>query len=117
MTDSRMLEQLMECLVHVVGRSAVPEARVLEVLGDGAKQIKAFNLADGTRSQIEIAKKAKVDQGNFSRTTTRWVQHGVAFWIGEGTEKRLMHIYPVPSVGRAKPVKKRRRLERKRRRV
>lgn len=109
MTNSRMLEQLMESLIHVVGRAAVPEARVLEILGTGWKQVKAFNLADGTRSQNEIAKKAKIDQGNLSRTATRWVENGVAFWIGEGKEaRRLVHIYPVPRKGGAKHAKKRR---------
>ncbi len=108
MTNSRMLEQLMESLIHVVGRVAVPEARVLEILGTGWKQVKAFNLADGTRSQNEIAKKANIDQGNFSRTATRWVENGVAFWIGEGKEARLMHIYPVPRKRGAKHAKKRR---------
>jgi len=97
MSDSRMLEQLMECLIQVVGRAAVPEARVREILGTGAKQVKAFNLADGTRSQIQIARKAKVDQGSLSRTVARWVENGLAFWIGGGNERRLMHIYPVSS--------------------
>ena len=50
------------------------------------KQLRAFNLADGSRSQNDIARQAKVDQGNFSRTTARWVENGVAFWIGEGKD-------------------------------
>jgi len=103
-----MLEQLMECLIHVVGRATLPEAKLLEIVGTRAKQIRAFNLADGTRSQIEIAKKATVDPGSLSRTATRWVRNGVAFWIGEGKEARLMHIYPVPSNSGTKPGRKQR---------
>lgn len=105
MNESPVLEQLIECLIHVVGRAAMPEARVLEIVGNGPKQIKAFNLADGTRTQSEIARKARIDQGSLSRTAARWVECGVAFWIGNGKEARVMHIYQIPTAGSVKTSK------------
>ncbi len=93
MTDTRRLEQLMECLVQVLGRVSLPEDNVRAVVGDSKKHLKAFNLADGTRTQTAIAAAAKLDQGNLSRVFARWIECGVAFWIGESTEARLLHIY------------------------
>ncbi len=95
MTDGRMRD-LMLVLIQIVGRAAMPEAKVIEILGDGAKQRRAFNLADGTQTQQDIARKARIDTGNFSRTASRWIENGIAFWIGEGNDKRLVHIYAVP---------------------
>jgi hypothetical protein len=92
-------DDLLRCLVHIVGRASMPTETVCELVGNGKKQIQAFNLCDGTLSQSEISKKTKVDQGNLSRTFDRWVKHGIAFWIGEGTDAKLMHIYPVPPGG------------------
>jgi hypothetical protein len=116
MTPTRTLEQLIECLIQVVGRAAVPESKVFEIVGTGMKQRRAFNLADGSRSQNDIARQAKVDQGNLSRTAARWVENGVAFWIGEGKDARLMHIYPVPIRGAAPPQKGQRGMRKRARR-
>jgi hypothetical protein len=49
-------------------------------------------LADGTRSQRDIARATGIDQGQLSNTFKRWVANGAAFWIGEGTEARLIHL-------------------------
>lgn len=92
---------MVQCLIHVIGRAAIPEDRVREVVATGAKQLKAFNLCDGTRSQSEVARKAGVHQANLSRAMGRWVENGVAFWIGDGTDARLMHVYAV-SAGKQK---------------
>jgi len=115
MTAKRTLEQLFECLIHVIGRATIPESRVREVVGDGAKQIKAFNLADGTLAQSEIAKRTKIAQSNLSHTCKRWVEHGIAFWVGEGKEARLVHIYPIPSGGAKKPTRGKRQTSKGRR--
>lgn len=89
-------EDLLRCLMHVVGRAAVPMEEVREIVGSGKKQISAFNLCDGTRTIAEIAHKTKIKPGNMSRTATRWRASGIAFWVGEGKEARLLHIYPLP---------------------
>lgn len=100
--------QLLQCLLHVVGRAAVPQDAVLAIVGTGKKQIKAFNLCDGNTSQKDIAKKARLDQGNFSRTVKRWVRNGVMFSIGANKDAWPLHIYPIPEVS-ARGKKKRRR--------
>ena len=102
MTNESRIEQLLCCFIQIVGRAALPEERVGEVVGSAPKQIKAFNLCDGTRTQIETAKQCKLDQGNFSRTVSRWIQSGVAFSLGDGKEARVLHIYPIPVSGNAK---------------
>lgn len=94
---SEETDQLLRCLMHILGRASMPIKTVYDLVGRGDKQIQAFNLCDGSLSQSEVSKKAKIDQGQLSRTFTRWVENGIAFWIGEGKEARLLHIYPLPS--------------------
>jgi predicted transcriptional regulator len=95
MTKTSTLEQLVGCLLQVVGRSVIPENRVRGLIGKGKKNLRAFNMCDGRNTQKEIAKKLKIDQGQLSKTFTRWVESGIAFRLGEDKESRLLHIYPV----------------------
>jgi hypothetical protein len=44
----------------------------------------------------EVARATRIDQGNLSRAATSWVKNGIAFWVGEGDEARLLHVYPIP---------------------
>lgn len=96
MEPTERFEQLLRCLLQIIGRNAMPTETVYKILGQGKKQLKAFNLCDGSLTQKEIARKSGVDQGNLSRTVNRWVRNGIAFWIGEGREATLLHIYPLP---------------------
>ncbi|SRR5713226_2384224 len=102
-------DQLLRCLVHIIGRAAMPPEKVYELVGRGDKQIEAFNLCDGSLTQKEVSKKTGIDAGNLSRTFTRWIENGIAFWLGEGQAARLLHIYPLPTTAKAKPKKKKRR--------
>lgn len=95
MQSSTKLEQLLECLIKVIGRAAINKSDVARIVGTGKKQIEAFNLCDGKNSQKEIAKRTGLDQGNLSRTAVRWVEAGVAFWVGEGKNTCLLHVYPI----------------------
>ncbi len=93
MTES----DLLRCLIQVVGRVAVPRQEVREIVGPKKKsRIRAFNLCDGSNSLTEIARKAKVNQGNLSRSVAIWLANGIAFWVGEGRDARLLHIHPIP---------------------
>lgn len=105
------MNQLLRILIQVIARAAVPLATVQQVVGAGKKQIRAFNLCDGTLSQSEISKKTGIDQGNLSRTASRWVQGGVAFWITEDKDARLLHIYPI-NADSSPPARKRRTRQR-----
>ncbi len=95
MSTNQRLEQLLECLIQVIARAAIPEDRVREIVATGRKQLAAFNLCDGTRTLTEVARRARLDTGNLSRAASRWVQNGVAFWIGEGRDARLLHVFPI----------------------
>lgn len=109
MNSNRRLEQLVEALIHVIGRVAMSEDRVREIVATGDKQVEAFNLFDGSRTQTQVAQEVGLDQGNLSRAASRWVENGVAFWVGEGDEERLLHIFPIPVTKRkaTKPTRRR----------
>lgn len=94
-SDARLV-QLIECLIHVIGRASMPVEKVCEIVGNGAKQVRAFNLCDGTRKQAEIVKSTGIEQASLSRSFKRWVASGAAFGVGEGSDARLLHIYPIP---------------------
>jgi hypothetical protein len=98
MNDTKRLTDLLSCAIQIMGRLAIPPENVSVVVGNKKKLLAAYNLCDGTLTQKEIAKKIRLDPGNFSRTSNRWVKNGVAFWIGEGNESRLLHLYPLPDV-------------------
>lgn len=106
MKSNEQTDQLLRCLMHIIGRSAMPQEKVFELIGDGRKQIAAFNLCDGTLSQSEVAKKTGIDGGNFSRTSARWVKNGIVFWVGEGNDAKLLHIYPISQTVTKKAKKK-----------
>ncbi len=92
-------EALLRAILSVTARQAFPPERLAEIVlakGAGVKQVEAFNLCDGSKTQGEIAKDSKLDAGNFSRTVSRWVDEGVVFRLGEGREARLLHVYPLP---------------------
>lgn len=116
MNPNERLEQLAQCLIHIIGRAAIPEDRVREVVATRAKQVKAFNLCDGTRSQSEVARKTGVHQANLSRAMSRWIENGVAFWLGEGSEAKLLHIFPISSRGVVPSAGKRRTRQKGKRR-
>ena len=97
METNEKIATLLECLIHVIGRMAIPMKQVSDVVGTSPKYLKAFNLCDGSKTQQEIAKKLKLDPGNLSKACARWVENGVAFSMGEGKDARLIHIYPIPS--------------------
>lgn len=109
MQNNAKLERLLECLIHVIGRATIPQSEVIKIVGNGPKQVKAFNLCDGRNSQKEIAQKTGLDPASLSRTSVRWVEAGAAFWIGEGKDARLLHVYPLPQTKSDKLRKTRRR--------
>jgi hypothetical protein len=96
MKESERLEWLLECLIHVIGRVAVKLDDIRGIVGNGTKQIKAFNLCDGSLSLSTVAKKTGLDVGNFSRAVDRWINSGIMFCFEKGNEIRLLHIYPIP---------------------
>lgn len=91
-------EMLLQAILSTVARQTFSEEKIGEIVlprNAGAKQLKAYNLCDGTMTQGEIAKKVKMDAGNFSRTVARWVDLGILFRLGEGREAKLLHVYSV----------------------
>ncbi len=98
-------EAVLRAILSVTARQAFPPERLADIVlakGAGVKQVEAFNLCDGSKTQGEIAKRTKLDAGNFSRTVSRWVDEGVVFRVGEGREAKLLHVYPLTDAAATK---------------
>jgi hypothetical protein len=91
-------DELLRFLVQLMGRHIFPEDVLRQIIGSSERQINAYNLCDGTRTQAEIAKVAQLDQGQFSRTAGRWAEAGVLFKVGTGRDGKLLHLYPLSGV-------------------
>ncbi|MBL8756903.1 MAG: MarR family transcriptional regulator [Phycisphaerae bacterium] len=94
-------EALLRAILSVTARQTFPPDKLAEIVG-AAKQVQAFNLCDGSKGQADIAKTLKLDQGNFSRTVSRWVDEGIVFRLGEGREAKLLHVYPLTTASKPK---------------
>jgi hypothetical protein len=92
-------EALLRAILSAVARRTFRVADILALVAIGAgkdKQIAAYNLCDGTRTQGEIAKALALDPGNFSRTVGRWIDEGIVIKVGDGRDVKLQHVYPLP---------------------
>jgi hypothetical protein len=98
MTDT---DEMLRVLIQLMGRGAFPEEELRKIVATSEKYRTAYNLCDGTQTQSQVAKAAKVDPGNFSRTVGRWRDEGVLFKLGEDKDARLLHLYPLPSESKA----------------
>jgi hypothetical protein len=91
-----MNEDLLRCLMQIIGRATIPQQEVRAVVGRHKSRVRAFNLLDGTVTLRDVARKTRIDRGNLSRSAANWVENGIAFWIGQGKDARLLHLYPIP---------------------
>jgi hypothetical protein len=97
-------EVLLRAILATTARQTFPADRLTEIVlskGAGRKQLRAFNMCDGTLGQAEIAKSLALDQGNLSRTVARWIEAGIVFRLGDGRDD-LPPLY-VPVVMRVGP--------------
>lgn len=91
-------EAYLRAILATVARQTFPPdalAKLVAPTKAGEKQLVAYNLCDGSRSQSEIAKELSLDPGAFSRTVSRWVELGILVRVGEKRETRLVHLYPL----------------------
>lgn len=96
--EDNELKQLLLILVNVIARGTFPEDRLRKIITptkSPEKYLSAYNLCDGKHSQTEIAAQVGLDKGNLSRVMDRWVSSGVIFEIGEGSQVKLLHLYPI----------------------
>ena len=95
LTDS---DTLLRAILSMTARQSFPTEQLAKIVikGSGDKQLRAFNMCDGTKNQGEIAKAMKLDPASFSRTVARWVESGVVFRLGSGRDTTLLHAYPLP---------------------
>lgn len=91
-------EELLRFLIQLSARHVFPEDVLRQIIGSSERQVDAYNLCAGTRTQAEIAKASKLDQGQFSRTASRWAEAGVLFRVGTGRDVKLLHLYSLTAV-------------------
>jgi len=96
---------LLRAILSMTARQAFSAESLSEIVGAGDKQRLAFNMCDGSRSQGDIVKALKLDQGNFSKTLSRWIEAGIVIRLGEGRDTQLLHVYPLPKTNRSKGTK------------
>lgn len=84
----------LKAMLAMLARQTFPPEKLSALVGKG-KQLEAYNLCDGTRTQAEVAKALSLDRGNFSKTVARWAELGVLIRVSEGKETRPVHLYPV----------------------
>lgn len=90
----------LRAILATIARQTFPPSTLHDLItrgGGGEKQLRAYNLCDGTRSQSEIAKELGLDAGNFSRSLARWVDAGIVIRVGEAREIRPIHVYQLPA--------------------
>jgi len=88
-------EPLLKAILGMTARQAIPEDKLVQLVGSGESQLQAFNMCDGTRGQGEIAKALGIDPGSFSRSVSRWIELGIMLRLGEGRDAKLLHVYPL----------------------
>ncbi|MGY3487348.1 hypothetical protein ACVW1C_005231 [Bradyrhizobium sp. USDA 4011] len=91
-----MNESLLRAIFATVARSTFSPKDVYRIItpyGGSNKQVTAYNLRDGKTPQVEIARKAKLDNGTLSGAMAKWVEAGIVVRIGE--EQLPLHIYPL----------------------
>ena len=94
---------LLRALISLTGRAVFDQQRLLELIGkQSEKLLIAYNLCDGTKTQQEIARTAKLDSSNFSKAVGRWIEVGSVFRVESGDKTTLLHVYPVPNAGTTK---------------
>lgn len=86
----------LKAMLAMLARQAFPPEKLSALVGKG-KQLEAYNLCDGSRTQGEIAKSLGLDAGNFSKTAARWTELGILIRVTEGKEIRPVHLYPLPA--------------------
>lgn len=109
MEEKNVIDYLI-ALIQITGRNVFPEDILMQIVmppNSSEKQLKAYNMLDGTATQTDICKKLRIDPGNFNRTVSRWINLGVVFGFGEGKIKKLLHVYPLPESNMKKISKRR----------
>ena len=100
---SNEIASLLRALISLTEHTVFDQGRLLEIIGkQSEKLLLAYDLCDGTNTQQEIARKVKLDPSNFSKAVGRWIEAGILFRVESGDKTMLLHVYPVPNVGRKK---------------
>lgn len=87
----------LRAMMSLIARKTFPPDDLAEIVVTSDRQLDAFNMCDGTKSQSEIAKALGLDKGSFSRTMSRWIEEGVVIKVSTSDGDRPVHVYPLPA--------------------
>lgn len=91
-------EALLRAILSAVARQTFPPQTLYALVAPKSgmqKQIDAFNLCDGSRTQGEIAKQLGLDASNFSKQVRRWVELGIMIKVVQDGAEKPIHVYPI----------------------
>ncbi len=92
-------EALLRAILSVVARQTFPPKELYAMVAPKSgmlKQVEAFNLCDGSRTQGEVAKLVGIDHSNFSKQVKRWIELGIMTKVYQDGAEKPIHVYPVP---------------------
>ncbi|MCI4644640.1 MAG: MarR family transcriptional regulator [Hyphomonadaceae bacterium] len=92
-------EVLLKAILSTVARQSFPPGELYKLVcprSGMAKQAKAFNLCDGSKTQSEIADAVGLDKGNFSKQVKRWIDVGIVVKVATEKGELPLHVYPIP---------------------
>jgi DNA-binding HxlR family transcriptional regulator len=84
----------LRAILAMLARQAIPPDELRKIVaprGDGAKQVKAYNLCDGRTAQSEVSKQSGIDPSNLSKTLARWEAAGIIV-----RAENPVHVYALP---------------------
>lgn len=100
-------ETYLRAILATVARQTFSPETLTQHIGTASrdKHFRAFNLCDGTKTQSEIAKEIGLDQSNFSKAISRWVDLGIIVRIKDGSNFKPVHVYPLSETAIKKALK------------
>lgn len=92
--DDKALSKIfakIDMVILLLAKVNFTSKQVREIITKGrgrnaAAFIKAYNLCDGSRTQVKVAKEAGVDPGALSRALQKWEEEGIIYRIKSETE-------------------------------
>lgn len=97
MDADQTTQQLLSAILQTVGRAAfADDDEVLKIIGSSPRNLAAYKMCDGSRSQTAIAKAADINAGNFSRLVAKWEAAGILCKIGGPGDIKLLQVYKLP---------------------
>ena len=88
----------LKMIMQLIARQTFSPQAVADIVcpkKTSGKSLKAYNLCDGSLSQMEISKTCKIDKANLGKMLKRWEIEGIIIKLPHGTGYHPLHIFPI----------------------